>query len=596
MRVSAWAIPVIADLRARAWLAVLTLTLGTPVISSARSLAPDAVPPNGSERAQPSLTPSDSVAVSPPPSILPTPRPYEARTQDDALRDGMGLDSIPIREIEINPLNVYEPVHAGRLSGFYRVANRLHVRTRRSTIRHQLLFKRGDRWSDARGRELARNLRSLSFLTPVRIEPILQSDSVDIQIVTRDLWTTSPEFNFESSGGKKYGSLAFAEKNFAGRGKLLSYAWRHEPRGISQYMSYSDPNVAGSRLRLGVAAGKGADGASTRVSAGVPFWSLVARYSYGVQFARVTSNAVLYESASDIASINQRVEETELWWGHSAGLDSTIRRFTYSLLMRDKRLGPTVAVPGKVVPEEFVGGEESYRIRRLNVEMRRWRPSYVERVSVDQMAVIEDLDLGSSIAFKAGYAPRWFGGQDEGYARVQVDGGADTRLGFGWVRGSISTRIRATPLETLQQIDARWYHQSFGRQTVALAAYGIAGLHMDRDFQAIVGGLNGLRAYPVQAVAGWQLWRLNGEDRWRLGSVFGDFLTFGAVGFVDAARAWGPGSDGSEWFADAGGGLRLTAPHWTLGRVLRLDLAWPINPTRDGRRQPVFSFGSSQAF
>jgi len=33
-----------------------------------------------------------------------------------------------------------------------------------------------------------------------------------------------------------------------------------------------------------------------------------------------------------------------------------------------------------------------------------------------------------------------------------------------------------------------------------------------------------------------------------------------------------------------------------LGRVLRFDLAWPVNPTRDAKRQPVVSFGSSQAF
>jgi hypothetical protein len=28
----------------------------------------------------------------------------------------------------------------------------------------------------------------------------------------------------------------------------------------------------------------------------------------------------------------------------------------------------------------------------------------------------------------------------------------------------------------------------------------------------------------------------------------------------------------------------------------RLDVAWPVSPTRDGRRQPVLSFSSTQAF
>ena len=596
MRVSAWALPVAADSGVRAVCAALTLALGAVVFPVAAASAAADTPRNEPHRAQASPAPSDSATVAPAGSDSASALPPEATAMDDALREGMGFDGYPIREIEITPLNVYEPVPPGRLAGFYRVANRLHLRTRRSTIRHQLLFRPNDRWSDARGRELARNLRSLSFLNPVRIEPVARGDSVDIQIVTRDLWTTSPEFNFESSGGKKYGSISFTEKNFMGLGKLMSFSWRHDTRGITQYLSYNDPNVLGTRLRFNITAGKGADGASTRVNAGLPFWSLDAPRSYGVHYSRATSNAVLYERASEIASINQRIEETEVWWGHAASRDSTIRRFTYSLLMRDKRLGPTIPAQGRMIPEEFMGGEDSYRFRRLNVEMRLWRPGYVERVGVDQMATIEDLDLGSSIALKAGYAPRWFGGEDEGYARVQVERGADTPLGFGWLHGTISTRLRGTPLETIHQVDARWYHQSFGRQTLALAAYGIAGLEMDRDFQVTIGGLNGLRAYPVQALAGRRLWRLNGEDRWRVGNVFGDFLTVGVVGFVDAARAWGPGSGGSEWFVDAGGGLRLTAPHWTLGRVLRLDLAWPLNPTRDARRQPVFSFGSSQAF
>jgi hypothetical protein len=30
--------------------------------------------------------------------------------------------------------------------------------------------------------------------------------------------------------------------------------------------------------------------------------------------------------------------------------------------------------------------------------------------------------------------------------------------------------------------------------------------------------------------------------------------------------------------------------------VLRFDLAWPVEPTRDERRKPVLTFGSSQAF
>ena len=69
----------------------------------------------------------------------------------------------------------------------------------------------------------------------------------------------------------------------------------------------------------------------------------------------------------------------------------------------------------------------------------------------------------------------------------------------------------------------------------------------------------------------------------------------GAV-FVDAAHAWSPIGDPQSWHHDAGVGLRLSFPHASMHQVLRFDLAFPLSPMRDGRRAPVFSFGSAQAF
>jgi hemolysin activation/secretion protein len=151
-------------------------------------------------------------------------------------------------------------------------------------------------------------------------------------------------------------------------------------------------------------------------------------------------------------------------------------------------------------------------------------------------------------------------------------------------------------LETIGQLDARWYQQPTTDHTLVLAARGVAGNNVPRDFQVIVGGLNGLRAYPVAALAGTRVWRLNAEDRWTVGERFWESVTLGAVAFVDAARAWGPGSDGSDWYVDAGTGVRISLPQWSLGQALRIDLAWPIQPARDGGHRAVLTFGSSQAF
>jgi hypothetical protein len=74
------------------------------------------------------------------------------------------------------------------------------------------------------------------------------------------------------------------------------------------------------------------------------------------------------------------------------------------------------------------------------------------------------------------------------------------------------------------------------------------------------------------------------------------YLNAGTAVFFDAARAWGAGAEGTGWFRDAGVGLRLGIPSWGLTEVMRVDIAWPIEPSRDGANLPVLTFGSSQAF
>jgi hypothetical protein len=509
--------------------------------------------------------------------------------------DTSRVEGLPIKAIVLEPRNIFEPVPDGAFSGLYRVANRLHVRTREGTLRQQLLFEPGDRWRAGIGRELARNLRALDFLNPIAITARRDDDSVVVHVVTQDLWTTTPEFNFESSGGRRYGAISFTERNLAGFGKYLSYTWKHDPVGISQGVSYRDPNLFGTHGRLQVDAGSGSEGASSKVWVGMPFYSLATRRSYGVAWERVTSNPVFYERGAEIASFNRRFESTEAWWAFGGMQDSIVRRLKFGVHLEHIRLGPTVAKAPRI-PIEFEGDEESRRVRRGSLTFRHWRPNYLEVREVEQMGFVEDVDVGGSIEAEGGYAPPGFEGVEEGYVRVRADHGLETRAGFGTVAAQVTSRFRGRPLEIVQEVRGRWVNQTVPRHTFVLAAWGVSGIDAGREFQAVVGGLNGLRAYEVQALAGTRLWRLNVEDRMMLARDFAGLFSIGTVGFVDAARAWGPGAAGSGWFYDAGIGLRVAMPQWTLNQVLRIDLAWPIEPTRDGSRAPVLSVGSSQAF
>jgi outer membrane protein assembly factor BamA len=184
----------------------------------------------------------------------------------------------------------------------------------------------------------------------------------------------------------------------------------------------------------------------------------------------------------------------------------------------------------------------------------------------------------------------------EGWFRIEGSIGAENAAGFGIASGRVSSRWRHEPQELLRLVNARWYVQWSGSHTLVLAVFAAEGSRVARDFQLVSGGLSGLRAYPVQAIAGHELVRANLEHRWRPHWQLGGLVRVGTAVFYDVAHGWGPGADPTNWFNAAGVGLRLVPPRSALGPVFRMDLAWPVSPTRDGQREVVLSFGSSQAF
>ena len=513
-----------------------------------------------------------------------------------AARDSTRAQGLPIRSVRIEPRNIFEPLPPGHLRPFYHLANHLHVRTRARTIREQLLFGPGDVWDEEVGRETRRNLRALGYLFPDEVVAVPENDSVDVWVRTRDAWTTAVEFNIESSGGQRYGSVGVTERNLLGLGKSLAFSRRVEPSGVSRSIALGDPAVLGSRFGFHFEAGTGSGGAINRVSLGVPYYSLETPASYLVRWTRSTSVMQLYRGPQVAADLDERFEETEVQWGRGRYQEGTVTRGLLSVLVRDRRLGPSRLLVTDA-PPDFDGGEENLHLRRFAAELRIWHPHFLEMRDVDRMTGIEDFDVGAATSIKIGVAPRFLGSTaNEAYANLTLNLGTETPLGFGWARGSLESRFRWTPIETLRKLNARWVTAPYARQRLILNVEGLSGERMARDFQMSIGGLNGLRAYPVRQLTGTRGWRLAAENRWVPRHTDTQLVALGAALFCDAGRVWGPGAAGTGWHTDAGVGLRLATPRTSMRDVVRFDVAFPLDPVPGGRRRAVFSFGSSQAF
>lgn len=506
-------------------------------------------------------------------------------------------EGTPIRRLDIQTRDIYEPVPPGRLAGVYRTANRLHVKTRAGTVRSALLLREGEPWSAERAAESERVLRALRFLSPESIHAEVVGDSANVAVVTQDHWTTNPELNLESGGGQVYGSFSFNERNFLGRGLGFGLATSKVPSGVSRSFSISDPAVFGTRTRANFDVSTGSGGKSNLVSIGQPYYAEDAKHSYAVSWNRGSSEVQLFERSLVAATVPRRREETEIRFGYgekrSGGL---VRRLLYSVNVTDRHLKPSRLEPG--APVEFAGGDEDLRLRRLGAEVMLWKPRFVQRRGIEQFDRVEDYDLGNSIAVLSAVSPKFLGGtSNEGYVRIRISGGLATRrFGFGFAAARFESRILSGAREAISRFEGRWVQQPNPSLTFVTAALAVSAKDPARDFQAVIGGLNGLRAYSVHALAGPQVWRLNAETRWVAARNCWNLVSVGGAAFGDAGRAWGLGSGDGPWHTDVGFGLRLSLPRSSLNEVARFDIAWPVSPTRDGRREPVLTFGSSQAF
>lgn len=505
-----------------------------------------------------------------------------------------------VRRVEVDAREIFDPLPAGRLRGPFALANRLHVRTRESRIRTAVVARPGDHWSPARRAESERRLRAFEFLVPDSVVAVAvpgADDSVDVRVFTHDNWTTSPEAAIESGGGQSFGSVAFTERNLLGFGITVSASYREDPAGISRFLSLDDPAFAGTHWRWRFLTGNGDVGKSNSAALALPFWADDAPLTTGATWSREVSLSHLYAGGLDVARVPLREESAEVWWGTGRRApDGTVQRFVATYRAYDRRLGASRLEPG--APAPFGGAEEELRLRRVEGEVTLWRPGFEVRRGVDFMDRDEDFDLGPLAQVGVGVAPRLLGsGADEGWLHGRAGAGADGgAVGFGWTNVELRTRVRSGLRETLARLRARWIVQPRPGTALVAAIEGAAGRRMPRSFQLRAGALTGLRGFPVEAVAGTQLWRGNVEARWTVRRSVLQLVSLGGAVFWDSARAYGPGSLGESWHHDAGFGLRISLPHAALNAVARFDVAWPIAPAVDGRHRPAYSFGSGQAF
>lgn len=476
----------------------------------------------------------------------------------------------------------------------------LHIKTRDSVVRREVLLKPGGAWDDQRALETERNLRRLFFLSVAKVVPVKAPNGrVNVLVVTQDKWSLRLSNSFTLIGSLlQYLQLTLVEVNFNGWGQSLSIdtVLRLDTFALGQ--SFTERRLFGSRWSFSEAATivfnrqtGAAEGTVGQVIVGYPIitldqpWGFLVDGAWNVRKRRIFRGANVWQLPYPDAAGSERVpfqfDQREL------GLDATVTR----------RFGDGVKVDLTVTAGAYLRQYTPMAESKLNAEQASWltanylprseNATFVEGIAraftndfrvlknLDTYELSEDLQLGFQVTggarwafpsplttqqfIEVGGAARYRFYQADDLFTVSAAGGARFRPGtttanerFAAEVLNYSPSFHGGRLVTRLLLDFRWNDLN--------------------NRQVLLGGSQGLRGTQAEQFSGRNMVLANVEYRTRpIAFVLGTYLGF--VLFYDVGTAFDSVPLPQH---TAGFGMRLLMPYFNFD-VLRFDFGVHIN-------------------
>jgi hypothetical protein len=488
-----------------------------------------------------------------------------------------------IGQIRIEAIEIFNLSDPNENNWLFRTADRLHVRTRESAIRAQLLFRSGDRYSRRLLDESARNMRQNSnFMREPEIHPVRYHEGfVDIVVITHDVWTLQPELTFGRSGGKNTTSIDITDDNFLGYGKYIEIGHSENVDRSSTFANWMDPNVWGSHWQDTLQYQNNSDGKVWNVGGFHPFFSLETHYAGGGSTGDTHSVVTRYSLGNpyDAYQLDWRV--TDFFFGQALLIDELwTERLLYGFRHDESVFTPALNQPLLVpLPTDR-------NLAYPYVRMQWVRNNYDTTRNLDQIAFTEDLHFGLDASVGLGWATPGFGADRKSLL-------ADTEIGYNWLIGPrnylfvysrLYSRFEYGRLDdAIASGNVSYFLTTSERSKLLVHVWGDAGHHLDADHYLEVGGDTGLRGYPLRYQNGDERAQLTVEERLYTNWFLFRLVHIGGAAFFDMGRTWGTTPVPTPQLGllrDFGVGLRLGNARSAFGSIVHIDLATPLNANR----------------
>ena len=504
-----------------------------------------------------------------------------------------------------------DEVGDGRFAWAFRLANRLHIRTRADWIRSEILIAEGDCYDPFRVSDSERHLRRYGFISRSEAFGVRRPDGDwDVHVRTEDEWSTRIEGTGEFDGGLSVRSLSASEENLLGRGILLSAFYEEREARKLVGGRFRTPRLLDSRTDFMIEGGETRRGPFWGQELVYPFVGEVGSWAFRQRFS--TREDYFQYAASGIDGVEYvllPVEEEffELAvarrWGTPgdllvAGIGVSRDRLEFD----DLETGVELVASGSDFDQSSQAGPDVVdHLRpqtrflsgtRVNLLFAHRAIRFVQRTGLDALRGVQDLEVGSDVSLSLGRtvgATTGSGLPDDLYARLRIySAGAPAPFTFvfdGMIEGRQVLSSSGTGISGWRDLFAElrlwayWQPGGLERHTVLGRVSGTGGWAVDQPFQLTLGGRTGVRGFARQDFPGAARLLVSAEDRIYLGWPAPDLFDLGLTVFADAGRIWAvdaPFGVDSGWKGTVGAGLRIGFPSESRG-VIRVDLAFPVD-------------------
>jgi Surface antigen variable number repeat len=529
-----------------------------------------------------------------PAPVAKIPIPGDAQLESSGVRIG---------NIAIKVVDVFDPENPKESGAVYRAANFLHINTRESTVRPQLLFKPGDAYSRRVLDETERNLRARRYLDEASIVPVAyhpETNTVDLLVRVHDVWTLNPGATLGRRGGVNRSGVQIDDSNLLGLGKTISVDRIQDVDRSAWKFAYHDPNLLSSRWELEAQYHDTSDGGLQSFKIDHPFYSLDTRWSASIDGLQDKRTDTRFEQGIAVDQYRTMQKVATLQGGWSTGLRHQEDAPSWvSRILLGYRVDSQSYEPDPVLGTTLLPADRRLRYPLLGVQW--FQDRYDVTRNRDKIGLTEDLYVGRSLSLNVGYASQSMG-SDRNAWLVDLEFNDVFHLGerqllfadFTINGRRESGRWQGTVFTGALRYDLR---QGPKRLLTVLFNHAYAA-NPDDSQQLYLGSDEGMRGYPLRYRSGTQRSVLNLEQRFYTDKQILRLLSVGGAAFVDVGTIRGgvmTATLNNRTFTDLGFGLRLGNIRSSRADIFHLDVAYPLN-AEGNERKVQFSVRTKSSF